>query len=122
MHTIFNATLHGPTLMVQIPSLDLPPKAACQMFFLDPYTEGCLPNAFFKPFRCLLIFSLILTKGPGALRGESTHLIVNVEGIGLTLGAEMLRVLVHGEVHLLADPLDEDRVPVLVVQQAAQGG
>ena len=31
-------------------------------------------------------------------------------------------MLVHREVHLLAHPLDEDRVPVLVIQEAAQGG
>lgn len=54
--------------------------------------------------------------------GESTHLIINVQGICLTLGPEVLRVFVHSEVHLLAHPLDEDPVPVLIIQEAAQGG
>lgn len=29
---------------------------------------------------------------------------------------------VHSEVHVLADPLEKDGVPVLVIQEAAQGG
>lgn len=33
----------------------------------------------------------------------------------------MLGVLVHGEVHLLVEALYENRVPVLVIQEAAQG-
>lgn len=39
----------------------------------------------------------------------------------LALGAEMMPVFVHCEVDLCAQALDEHGVPVLVVQQAAQG-
>lgn len=70
-----------------------------------------------------LLFCLwIPGKGLGDLQRQSTHLIIDVQGVRLALGTEVLRVLVHGEVHLLAHPLQEDGVPVLVVQEAAQGG
>lgn len=39
----------------------------------------------------------------------------------LPLGMEAVPVLVHGEVDQFARTLDEHRVPVLIVQQAAQG-
>lgn len=39
----------------------------------------------------------------------------------LSLRMEAVPVLVHGEVDLLAQTLDEHRVPVLIIQQAAQG-
>lgn len=39
----------------------------------------------------------------------------------LALGAEMMPVFIHCEVDLCAQALDEHGVPVLVVQQAAQG-
>ena len=48
------------------------------------------------------------------------HLIVHLQGVPLSLGAEVLCVGVHREVDLLVEALDEDRVPVLVVQEAAQ--
>ena len=48
------------------------------------------------------------------------HLIVHVQGVSLSLGAEVLRVRVHGEVDLLVEALHQDRVPVLVVQKTAQ--
>lgn len=45
---------------------------------------------------------------PGNLQGGLTHLIVNVQGISLTLGLEVLCVLVHSEVGLLAHTLQEN--------------
>ena len=41
--------------------------------------------------------------------------------VELPVGPEWLRVLVQREVHVPAIALDEDRVPVVVVQQAAAG-
>ena len=49
-----------------------------------------------------------------------TYLIVHLQGVPFSLGAEVLCVGVHREVDLLVEALDEDRVPVLVVQKAAQ--
>ena len=51
---------------------------------------------------------------------RETYLIVHLQGVPLSLGAEVLCVGVHREVDLLVEALDEDRVPVLVVQEAAQ--
>lgn len=59
---------------------------------------------------------------PGNLWEGLTHLIVDVQDICLTLGSEVLRVRVHSEVRLLAHPLQENRVPVLVIQKATQYG
>lgn len=70
----------------------------------------------------LLIFLLVLSKECEGLQGQKTHLIVNVQGIRLALGAEVLCVPVHSEIHMFANSLQEDGVPVLVVQQAPQGG
>lgn len=44
-----------------------------------------------------------------------------MQGTELALGAETTPVPVHREVDLCAQALDEHGVPVLVVQQAAQG-
>lgn len=49
------------------------------------------------------------------------HLIVELQGVLLTLGLEVLCVVIYGEVHLAAEALNQDGVPVVVVQQAAQG-
>ena len=49
-----------------------------------------------------------------------TYLIVNVQDISFSLGPEVLCVCVHGEVCLFAHTLQENRVPVLVVQKATQ--
>ena len=51
----------------------------------------------------------------------SAHLVVEVQVVELPVGPERLRVLVQREVHVPAIALDEDRVPVVVVQQAAAG-
>lgn len=50
-----------------------------------------------------------------------THLVVHVQRVALPSGLEVLRVGVHAEVHLPVEALHVDRVPVLVVQQAAHG-
>lgn len=41
--------------------------------------------------------------------------------MALSSGVEVARVGVHRQVNLLVEALDVDRVPVLVIQQAAHG-
>lgn len=50
-----------------------------------------------------------------------TDLIVHLQRLAFSFGVEVLRVGVHCEVNLLVEALDVNRVPVLVVQQAAHG-
>ncbi|TNN61397.1 hypothetical protein EYF80_028414 [Liparis tanakae] len=45
----------------------------------------------------------------------------SIERVPLPFGVEVLRVGVHREVDLLVEALYVDRVPLLVVQQAAHG-
>lgn len=52
-------------------------------------------------------------------RGE-THLVVDLQRVVIALGTEVLRVFVHGDVDMPVEALNEHRVPMLVVQQAAQ--
>ena len=44
------------------------------------------------------------------------HLEVQVQMVKLPVGPERLRVVVQCEVHVPANPLDDDRVPVVIVQ------
>ena len=59
---------------------------------------------------------------PG-LRGsiKQTHLVVHLQRVALSSGLEVPGVGVYGQVDLLVKALDVDRVPVLVIQQAAHG-
>jgi len=50
-----------------------------------------------------------------------SHLVVHLQRVPLPLGVEVLCVGVHREVDLLVEALHVDRVPLLVVQQAAHG-
>lgn len=50
-----------------------------------------------------------------------THLVVHLQRVALSPGLEVPCVGVHRQVNLLVKALDVDRVPVLVVQQAAHG-
>ncbi len=50
-----------------------------------------------------------------------THLIVHIQRVTLPFGLEVLRVGVHCEVDLLVESLYMNRVPVLVIKQAAHG-
>lgn len=50
-----------------------------------------------------------------------TDLVVHLQRLAFSFGVEVLRVGVHCEVNLLVEALDVNRVPVLVVQQAAHG-
>lgn len=49
------------------------------------------------------------------------HLIVQIEVVELSVGPEVLRVSVQGEVNVAAVAFDDHRVPVIVVQEAAGG-
>lgn len=48
-----------------------------------------------------------------------TDLVVHLQRLALSFGVEVLRVGVHRQVDLPVEALDVNRVPVLVVQQAA---
>lgn len=43
------------------------------------------------------------------------HLIVELQRVLLSLGLEVLGAVVYGEIHLSAEALDQDGVPVVVV-------
>lgn len=51
----------------------------------------------------------------------AAHLVVHLQRVALSSGLEVLRVGVQAQVDLLVEALHVDRVPVLVVQQAAHG-
>lgn len=51
---------------------------------------------------------------------KESYLVVNLQRVSVPFGPEVLRVSVQGEVDLLVKSLDEHRVPVLVIEQAAQ--
>lgn len=53
--------------------------------------------------------------------GLAAHLVVQVQVVKLSVGPEVLRVPVQGEVDVASVALDHHRVPVVVVQQAARG-
>lgn len=48
-----------------------------------------------------------------------TDLIIHLQRLSFSFGLEVLCVGVHREVHLLVEALYMNRVPVLVIQQAA---
>lgn len=48
-----------------------------------------------------------------------TNLIVDLQRVSLPFGLEVLCVVVHRQVDLLVEALDDDRVPVLIIQQTA---
>ena len=54
------------------------------------------------------------------LKKSFSHLIIKIHIAGLSLCPKMMSVRVHGEVDICIEELNEDRMPVLVVQQAAQ--
>lgn len=49
------------------------------------------------------------------------HLIVQIEVVELSVCSEVLSVSVQGEVDVAAVALDDHRVPMIVIQQAAGG-
>lgn len=49
------------------------------------------------------------------------HLVVQIEVVELSVGPEVLRVSVQGEVDVAAVALDHHRVPMVVIQQASGG-
>lgn len=55
------------------------------------------------------------------LKKSFSHLIIKIQIAGLALCLEMLSVPVHGEVDLCVQEVNADRMPVVVIQQAAQG-
>lgn len=49
------------------------------------------------------------------------HLIVQIKVVKLSIGPEVLSVSVQGEVDVTTVALNHDRVPVIVIQEAAGG-
>ena len=49
-----------------------------------------------------------------------SHLIIKIQITGPSLRLEMMSVRVHSEIDVCVEELNEDGMPVLVIQQAAQ--
>lgn len=52
---------------------------------------------------------------------QFSHLIIKIQVAGLSLCLETMSVPVHSEADMRAEDFNEDMVPMLVIQQAAQG-
>lgn len=51
----------------------------------------------------------------------NAHFIVDLQRVPCSPGAKVPCYSVHGEVDLLVETLDLDRVPVLIIQETPQG-